>query len=54
VALGAVFGSCQKKPALEMEPQGGSVLSIYNRTSSSRAKGVTGAGETEPEEGIAQ
>lgn len=50
----AVSGSCQKPPALETEPQDGSVTSIYNHTSSFRAKGVTGAGENELEKGIAQ
>lgn len=54
VALGALSGSCQKPPALQREAQDCSVPSIYNHKSSSRAKGVTGAGENESEEGIVQ
>lgn len=54
VALGAISGSCQKPPALQKEAQDCSVPSIYNHKSSFRAKGVTGAGENESEEGIVQ
>lgn len=52
VALGAISGSCQKPPALQKKAQDCSVPSIYNHKSSSRAKGVTGAGENDSEEGI--